>query len=126
MIEAAANLEGELIASRTQLESLKQIYADNNVHVRATQARVEELQRQVDKQLGSTSELPADGQADHLVYPSIRALPLLGVSYADLYRNSRVQEAIFETLTKQYELARVEEAKETPTIKVLDAPDVPD
>lgn len=126
MIEAAASLEGELIASRTQLESLKQIYADNNVHVRATQARVEELQRQADKQLGSASELPATGQADQSVYPSIRALPLLGVSYADLYRNSRVQEAIFETLTRQYEFARVEEAKETPTIKVLDAPDVPD
>jgi capsule polysaccharide export protein KpsE/RkpR len=127
MIEAAASVEGELIASRTQLESLKQIYADNNVRVRATQARVEELRRQVDKQLGSASEpLAATGQADQPVYPSIRTLPLLGVSYADLYRNSRLQEAIFETLTRQYELARVEEAKETPTIKVLDAPEVPD
>jgi hypothetical protein len=48
------------------------------------------------------------------------------VTWADLYRNTRVQEAIFETLTKQYELARVEEARETPSVKVLDPADVPE
>jgi hypothetical protein len=37
-----------------------------------------------------------------------------------------VQEAVFETLTKEYELAKVQEAKEIPTVKVLDPPDVPD
>jgi len=37
-----------------------------------------------------------------------------------------VQEVVFETLTKQYELAKVEEARETPSVKVLDAADVPE
>jgi uncharacterized protein involved in exopolysaccharide biosynthesis len=60
------------------------------------------------------------------VYPSIRQLPLLGVSYADLYRRVRVQEAVFETLTQEYELAKVQEAKETPSIKVLDPANVPE
>ena len=60
------------------------------------------------------------------MYPSIRKLPLLGVEFADLYRRTRVQEAVFETLTKQYELAKVQEAKEIPTVKVLDAADIPD
>jgi capsule polysaccharide export protein KpsE/RkpR len=39
MIEAAATLEGELIAARTELQGLQQIYADGNVRVRATRAR---------------------------------------------------------------------------------------
>jgi hypothetical protein len=51
---------------------------------------------------------------------------LLGVSYADLYRSTKVQEAIFQTLTQEYEVAKVEEAKETPSVKVLDPPDVPE
>ena len=38
----------------------------------------------------------------------------------------RVQEAVFETLTKQYEMAKVEEARETPSVKVLDVADVPE
>jgi hypothetical protein len=37
-----------------------------------------------------------------------------------------VEEAVFETLTKQYELAKVEEARETPSVKVLDRADVPE
>ena len=36
MITAAAELEGQLIAAQTQLESLKQIYTDSNVRVEKT------------------------------------------------------------------------------------------
>ena len=59
------------------------------------------------------------------LYPSIRQLPLLGVAYADLYRRIKIQEAVYETLTKQYELAKVQEAKEIPTVKVLDPGELP-
>jgi hypothetical protein len=51
---------------------------------------------------------------------------LLGVSYADLYRNAKLQEAIFETLTQGYELAKVQEAKESPSVKVIDPPNFPE
>ena len=129
MIEAAATLEGQLIASQTELESLKQIYTDNNVRVRATQARVDELKRQLQKMGGSsepTRTTNVGSAADNQSIPSIRQLPILGVPYADLYRNTKVQEAIFETLTEEYELAKVEEVKETPSVKVLDSPNVPE
>jgi hypothetical protein len=48
------------------------------------------------------------------------------VGYADLYRRTKVEETIFESLTQEYELAKVEEAKETPSVKVLDPPDIPE
>ena len=51
---------------------------------------------------------------------------MLGVTYADLYRKTRVQEVVFETLTQEYELAKVQEAKEIPTVKVLDPPNLPE
>jgi capsule polysaccharide export protein KpsE/RkpR len=126
MIEAAATLEGESIAAQTELRGLKQIYTDNNVRVRTTQARVDELQPQLQKMGGkSGSTADTEGQDDNSLYPSIRKLPLLGVNYADLYRNTKVQEAVFETLTQEYELAKVEEAKETPSVKAIDLPDIP-
>jgi len=56
----------------------------------------------------------------------MRKLPLLGVAFADLYRRTKVQEAVFEALTQQYEFAKVQEAKETPSVKVLDDPRVPE
>jgi len=126
LMEAAAVLQGQLIAAQSELEGLRQIYTDNNVRVRSVRARIGELQRQLEKISGKGEDLadPA-GPADAL-YPSIRKLPVLGVTYADLYRQAKVQEAVFETLTKQYELAKVQEAKEIPTVRVLDAPSVPE
>lgn len=127
MVEAAAALEGELVAAQTELQGLRQIYSDNNVRVRSAQARISELQGQLQKlggKAGTTAE--AEVSDPESIYPSIRRLPLLGVTYADLLRRTKVQEAIFETLTQEYELAKVEEAKELPTVKVLDIPNVPE
>src|SRR5260370_828927 len=64
-------------------------------------------------------------QGDSL-YPSIRKLPLLGLTYSDLYRRTRIQEAVYETLTQQFELAKVQEVKETPSVKILDIAKVPE
>jgi len=127
MVDAAATLQGQYIAARSELEGLKQVYADSNVRVRSAQARLAELENQL-KKVGGESDstsLEKATQGDSL-YPSIRKLPLLGVTYADLYRKTKVQETVFETLTQQYELAKIQEAKEIPTVKVLDSPNIPE
>lgn len=123
MVEAAATLQGQLIAAQAQLSSLQQIYSDGNVRVRAAEARVNELQKKLNEigGVGNQSEL----NNDNSLYPSIRKLPLLGVTYADLYRQTKIQETVYELLTQQYELAKVQEAKEIPIVKVLDAALVP-
>ncbi len=126
MVDAAANLQGQLIAAQSELEGLKQIYSDTNVRVRSLTARVDELQSQLNRLVGTdTSVSSTSGKNTGSAYPSLRELPLLGVTYADLYRLNKVQEAIYETLTQEYELAKVQEAKEIPTVKVLDEADVP-
>jgi hypothetical protein len=38
----------------------------------------------------------------------------------------QIQEAVYESLTQQFELAKVQEAKETPSVKVLDPAAVPE
>ncbi len=125
MVGAAATVQGEIIASQAQLEGLRQIYAENTVRVRSLRARIAELQAELNK-LGGSYETPgvAEEKKDDSLYPSIRKLPVLGETYADLYRRTRVQEAVFEILTRQYELAKVSEAKEMPSVKVLDSPDI--
>ena len=128
MVSGAATLQGQLIAVQSEYEGLKQIYTDNNVRVRALKARIDELKYQLEKMGGKgedTSAIAAGDQNDDL-YPSIRKLPLLGVTYADLYRRTKIQEAVLETLTKEYEMAKVQEVKELPTVKVLDAADLPE
>ena len=127
MVEAAATLQGQLIAAQSQYEGLREIYTDNNPRVRTVKARIDELQRQLER-LGGKGESATtiSGQPGDSMYPSIRKLPLLGVTYADLYRRTKIQETVLETLTKEYELAKVQEVKEIPTVKVLDVADIPD
>ena len=126
LLQSATNLQSQLIIAQSELYALKAQYSDDNVHVREANARVDELQRQLRK-MGSTGETMQGGDlsADQL-YPSIRELPILGVTYSDLSRQLVMQESIYETLTKQYEIAKVEEAKEIPAIKVLDEPESPE
>jgi uncharacterized protein involved in exopolysaccharide biosynthesis len=127
MVGAAATLQGQLIAAQSEYEGLRQIYSDNNVRVRTVKARIDELQHQLEK-LGGKDESTTTISAtpNESMYPSIRKLPLLGVEYADLYRRTKIQEAVLETLTKEYEMAKVEEAKEIPTVKVLDVANIPE
>lgn len=125
MVEAAATLQGHLIAAQSELEGLRQIYTDNNIRVRAVRARIDELQDKL-QQMGNGDLSQPGGSSTASLYPSIRKLPLLGVTYAELYRTNKIQETIFELLTQQCELAKVQEAKETPSVKVLDAPKVPE
>ena len=122
MVEGSAELEGDLIAAESQLSGLEQIYTDNNVRVRSLKARIEELKAQLQKLQGTPTLNGQDANA----YPSLRQLPLLAVTYSDLYRRAQIEETVYQVLTKQYELAKVQEAKEIPTVRVLDEAQVPE
>jgi uncharacterized protein involved in exopolysaccharide biosynthesis len=136
MLDAAGSIAGEMIAAQSQLEGLRQIYTDNNPRVRSLNARVAELRKQLDKLGGRPGNAagPAPGQTpgnsaaqnSDMPYPTIRSLPLLGVKYGDFYRRLKIQETVFDLLTQQYELAKVQEAKETPSVKILDPATIPE
>jgi uncharacterized protein involved in exopolysaccharide biosynthesis len=127
MVEAGAKLQGELIAGRSELDSLEQIYGNSNVRVRATRARVGELEHELQKMTGSSDASSYDtGQNSGALYPPLRQLPILAVRWADLYRKVRVSETVFELLTQQYEAARIEEAKSIATVSVIDPPGWPE
>lgn len=120
MVTAAATLQGEVVATQSELRGLEEIYTPNNVRVRSVHARLSELEEQLQK-LGGVASAPAvDPASGEPAYPSLRQLPVLGLTYADLYRRLTIDESVYEVLTKQYELARVQEAKEIPSVKVID------
>jgi uncharacterized protein involved in exopolysaccharide biosynthesis len=132
MVDAGARVQGELLVAQSGLESLRQIYGDGNVRVRETEARIASLRGQLEKMTGSSAPLVAGTAATADVgdkgelYPPLRQLPRLAVPFTDLYRRVRVQETVFELLTQQYELARIEEAKDVPMVSVIDSPAIPE
>lgn len=137
MVDAGAQVQAELIVEQSGLESLRQIYGDDNLRVRESEARIASLQSQLVRMTGSSN--PPSGQELRVaalnsganndkeeLYPPLRQLPRLGVPYADLSRRVRVRETVFELLTQQYETARIEEAKDVPAVNVIDPPGLPE
>jgi len=132
MVDTGARVEAEMLVEQSGLQSLRQIYGDNNVRVKETEARIASLQRDLVKMTGSSAPLisggtdSSDSSDKGELYPSLRQLPRLAVPYADLYRRVKVQETVFELLTQQYEMARIQEAKDTPVVSVIDSPGIPE
>jgi len=144
MVEAAAILQGQLIAAQSEVQGLSQVYTDNNVRLRSARARVAEIQRQLVKMSGDNASfgsgltgppstppsVPKDLNAKEPdptdIYPAVRELPLLGVRWADLYLQNKIQEKVYELLTSQYEISKIEEAKETPSVQVYDMAEIPE
>ena len=126
MMESEATLQGNLIAAESELSGLEQIYTDSNIRVRTLRARVDALKKQVENMSGNKANLDSNESSIAGDFPSIRKLPLVGIRWANLYREAKIQEAVYELLTQEYEFAKVQEAKEIPTVNVLDGPLLPE
>jgi uncharacterized protein involved in exopolysaccharide biosynthesis len=113
--EVAGRVEGEYLAAQAELRGLRQIYGPDHPRVKQQEARVADL-RTAAARLGSTT---SDENSDP-GFLSVSRLPLVGATYADMFRDVKIQEIVYETLVKQYEISKVEEAKETPRLRVID------
>ncbi len=126
MVESEASLEGQLVAAESELAGLKEIYKDSNIRVKTLSARIAALKSEIENISGNKADLSSDQSNIAGDFPSIRKLPLVGVRWANLYRENKIQETVYELLTQEYELAKIQEAKEIPTVNVVDPPLMPE
>ena len=104
-VRASAELRGQIAAREVQLQSLSRFATPQNPEVQriaselsAERAQLQKLEQGSGQVIGTTLQLEA----------------------VKSYRDMKVQEAMLEVLIKQFELARVDEAKEGPLIQVVD------
>jgi capsule polysaccharide export protein KpsE/RkpR len=122
-VESISSLQAQLTASEVELAQLRKVYTDKAGDVQLLQARVKSLRAAIaDALKGGHASGAGDSPQQS---PSMGELPILGVRYADLLRRVTVQEKVFEMLTLEYESARVEEARDTLSVNVMDVPLVP-
>jgi len=115
-VEGIARLKAEIISKEVQLASLRNTMTDENSDVKTLQAGIGRLKSQL-------VSLTGNGGSD--IIPAVGNIPSLGVEYVRKMRDLKTQEAIFELLTKQYEVAKINEAKDTSSLQVLDEAVVP-
>lgn len=116
-IEGIARLRAELITKEVQLAALRNSMTDENTEIKTLLAGIAKIK-------GQLSSMSGTGESGSVI-PSVGNAPSLGVQYIRRLRELKIQEALFEQLTKQYELAKITEARDSSTIQVLDEAVVP-
>lgn len=120
-IEGAADIKGQIIAAQTELDVLKQFGTERQNDAVMLKARIAGLNQQLLKIEKGT---PSTNKDEYFL--SFKEIPSLGVKLARLMRDAKVQEEVFKLITNQYELAKIEEAKDVNTIQILDHAVPPD
>jgi capsule polysaccharide export protein KpsE/RkpR len=111
-------LRARLIAAESELSGLRQIYTPSNVRVETLQAERAELRRQLMKMDRGVLNSASDDTEQF--YPTIRQIPVLSVTFDDLFQRVGINEGILEALVNEYQLATIEGAKQVSNLKVLD------
>ena len=82
------------------------------------------LQSTLAKMRSQFAAMTGSSRSDSVI-PVVGNVPNLGLEYLRLMRELKIQEAIFEQLTRQFELAKLNEAKDSSSLQVLDEAVVP-
>jgi uncharacterized protein involved in exopolysaccharide biosynthesis len=124
-IESASRARGQIAAAEVQLESLRTFATENNPEVIALKRQIGEMKRQLAQmEYGKGLELPqedtgAGGNQREFQIPFTK-VPALGMELIRLMREVKVQETVVSILTAQFEQAKIAEARDTPSVQVLD------
>lgn len=119
MIEAAATIQGQITAQEVQLEVMNTYLSPDNPDLARVRSSIEELKKQLyllESGKDGKGMIPGDR-----LHPAMITVPDLSIQYARLMRGLKVQETLFTLLTSQAEQAKLAEARDTPTVQVLDS-----
>jgi uncharacterized protein involved in exopolysaccharide biosynthesis len=115
VIRTMAGLEAEITVREAALARLKAGATEENPEVIRGETELRVLRAQLRTQAGG--DRPVD-PGNPLI--PITNVPKSGLEYLRRLRDVKYHEALFEVLAKQYEAARLDVAKESPVIKVVD------
>lgn len=116
-IEGIARLKADLASKEVQLAVLNSKQTEQSPEVKALQSGI----RRLKLEMGALAGNGNNGEG----IPSLGNVPGVGLEYSRKLRELKSQEAIFEQLTKQYEVAKLNEAKDSSAFQVLDEAVIP-
>lgn len=114
MIEGLATLRARIIARQAELSQLRAYYTDQNRRVIALEHELGSLRSQLASLKNSDTAPP--GQPKEEI--TTAKLPALGLQYIRRFRDVKYYETVYEILAKQYEIAKLDEARESPMVVI--------
>jgi tyrosine-protein kinase Etk/Wzc len=118
-IDTIAQTQAQIAVREVQLAALRESATDQNPDVIRLRSEIDDLQGQLSRlQRGSGSKSTA-------TIPTSK-VPEIQLEYVRKEREVKYHEALFDALAKQYEAARLDEARDAPVLQVLDPASYPD
>ncbi len=117
-IDEVAQLRAQLAAKEVQLGTLKRQFTDNSQDVKTAKTEISNIRAQI-------ASLEGKGGISSSI-PNLGTVPQLGQEYLKLLREFKIQESVLEMLTKQYEMAKITESKDTSPFQILVKAKVPE
>lgn len=119
LIEAATVLRAQVVAKQVQIQGMRSFATEDNPELVIARQQLNALQAQLGKLAGS------DQDANGMIVPKGK-IPEAGMEYVRKYRDLKYSETIYELIAKQFEMAKLDEARQGAVIQVADLAVPPD
>ena len=119
LIRSTAQLRAEIAAREVELQGMRSYATSEN-------PQVQMLEREITAERAQLEKLEGDNGGLGGTAVSARRLPEAGIQQIRKLRDLKYHEALFELLARQYEAARIDEARLAPVISVVDSATPPD
>ncbi len=113
VIESMAHIRAQIAAKEVELKVMKTYSTLNNPDFQMSMEALKGLKDEL-KKLEEKSEISTD------TLLTTGMLPGLGTDYIRKLRDLRFNETLFELMAKQYEMARIDEARDPSILQILD------
>jgi tyrosine-protein kinase Etk/Wzc len=120
LIDSAASLRAQITAKQVQIQGMETYAADDNASLVQAKKELAGLQEQLGK-LGGSSDL----DIGNILVPKGQ-MPQATLDYVRKLRDVKYYETIFNILARQYEMAKLDEAREGALVQVVDPALIPD
>jgi len=121
-IEAAAALKAQMLSNEVKLGVMLGALNTNHPDIENIKKENSELSKKMNELEYGVNVI---GYKKSNLFPVLADVPELGVELVRLKREVEIQNTLFIFLTQQYEEAKIKEAKDTPTVQILDYPQIP-
>jgi tyrosine-protein kinase Etk/Wzc len=120
LIESAATLRAQVVAKEVQLQGMRSYATEDNPEVVTAEQQLAALKAQLAKLAGSDQ-----GSSSDFMVPKGK-VPEAGMEYLRRLRDVKYYETISELVGKQYEVAKLDEARQGAITQIVDVAVPPD
>ena len=121
-IRIGAEIRSQILVDEVKLGMLEKNFNPNHPEIERQKQEIKELEQQYSA-LDNSSDSVSKQSSD--LFPQFSEVPNLGIMLMRLKREVEIQTKLYAFLTQQYEESKIQEARDAPTIQVLDDPNYP-